>query len=151
MGATTSIQKAASISCILHNSRLQTLAYHTTQGIMFKTLLISGLIASGLAAPGMIFNCDDNLQGKFPWIFEAFYTQLGSDICNNMCWGAYCTRPSFGVTLDYDRYGGTGNRDSAVGRARQRSAGCLPRPNRCSVRLHQLPKGFADPLIDGRW
>ncbi|KAI4655826.1 hypothetical protein J4E93_000541 [Alternaria ventricosa] len=85
---------------------------------MFKTLLISGLIASGLAAPGMIFNCGDNLQ----------------DICNNMCWGAYCTRPSFGVTLNYDRYGGTGNRDSAIGRARQRSAGCLPRPNRCSTR-----------------
>ncbi|KAI4711389.1 hypothetical protein J4E89_003954 [Alternaria sp. Ai002NY15] len=29
---------------------------------MFKTLLVSGLIASGLAAPGMIFNCGDNLQ-----------------------------------------------------------------------------------------
>ena len=38
---------------------------------MFKTLLVSGLIASGLAAPGMIFNCGDNLQGKRPCIPES--------------------------------------------------------------------------------
>ncbi|KAK4992344.1 hypothetical protein LTR66_006302 [Elasticomyces elasticus] len=85
---------------------------------MFRGLLLAGLLGYGLAAPGMIFNCADNLQ----------------DICNNMCWGAYCTRPSFGVTLNYDRYGGTGNRNSDIGKARQKSAGCLPRPNRCSTK-----------------
>ncbi|OWY57763.1 pretoxin hint domain protein [Alternaria alternata] len=85
--------------------------------MLFKTLVITSLIGSGIAAPGMIFNCADNMQ----------------DICNNMCWGAYCTKPSFGATLKYDRYGGTGKRDSDIGKARQKSAGCLPRPNRCST------------------
>ncbi|KAH9822819.1 pretoxin hint domain protein [Teratosphaeria destructans] len=69
---------------------------------MFGKLTFASLLGYGLAQPGMIFNCADNLQ----------------DICNNMCWGAYCTRPSFGVTLNYDRYGGTGDRSGAVGRAR---------------------------------
>ncbi|KAF2766355.1 hypothetical protein EJ03DRAFT_354068 [Teratosphaeria nubilosa] len=84
---------------------------------MFGKLHFASLSGYGLAAPGMIFNCADNLQ----------------DVCNNMCWGAYCTRPSFGATLNYDRYGGTGDCNSDVGKARVRSAGCLPIPNRCST------------------
>ncbi|QIX01353.1 hypothetical protein AMS68_006870 [Peltaster fructicola] len=81
-------------------------------------LILLALASQALAAPGVIFNCADNLQ----------------DVCANMCWGAYCTRPSFGVTLNYDRYGGTGNRNSPTGVARQKSAGCAPRPNRCSTK-----------------
>nr|POE75142.1 hypothetical protein CFP56_63377 [Quercus suber]POE94779.1 hypothetical protein CFP56_17016 [Quercus suber] len=105
---------------------------------MFKGLVLVSLIGYGLAAPGMIFNCADNLQGRSTRasrsVNKLTQIELYTDICDNMCWGAYCTRPSFGVTLNYDRYGGTGNRNSAVGRARQTSAGCLPRPNRCSAR-----------------
>lgn len=49
-----------------------------------------------------------------------------------MCWGAFCTVPAFGSTLDYDNYRGQGS-GSQVARDRRRSAGCLPSPNRCSV------------------
>ncbi|KAI1482410.1 hypothetical protein F4774DRAFT_407018 [Daldinia eschscholtzii] len=68
------------------------------------------------ATPPMSFNCADDMQ----------------DVCDNMCWGAYCTQPAFGSTLEYDNYGGTGSRTSDVGKRRTNSAGCTPRPNRCS-------------------
>lgn len=33
--------------------------------MLFKTLVITSLIGSGIAAPGMIFNCADNMQGNY--------------------------------------------------------------------------------------
>ena len=46
--------------------------------------------------------------------------------------GAYCTRPAFGATLQFDKP------DDATKRARRTSAACRPHPNRCSPK-HDPP------------
>ncbi|MCJ1430059.1 hypothetical protein MMC29_007974 [Sticta canariensis] len=74
--------------------------------------------------PGLIFNCDDV-----------------PEICTNMCWGAYCTEPTFGATLYYDKP------DEPTKARRRTGAGCLPRPNRCSVG-HNPPYPISDYNCD---
>ncbi|KAI9818359.1 MAG: hypothetical protein M1826_001381 [Phylliscum demangeonii] len=48
------------------------------------------------------------------------------EICNTMCWGAYCTRPAFGTTLYYDK-------PSAATKSKRRTAAGCGSANRCSV------------------
>ncbi|KAI0379782.1 hypothetical protein F5Y04DRAFT_282577 [Hypomontagnella monticulosa] len=97
-----------------------------------RSAIFLALVASfAHATPPMSFNCADGMQ----------------DICDNMCWGAYCTEPSFGVTLNYDNYGGSGDRKGSVGKSRTDSAGCTPNPNRCSTK-HNPPNPKAGENCD---
>ncbi|KAI1651430.1 uncharacterized protein F4817DRAFT_311688 [Daldinia loculata] len=91
---------------------------------MRSTIVLGLMVILSRATPPMTFDCANDMQ----------------DICDNMCWGAYCTHPAFGSTLEYDNYGGTGSREGSIGKRRTNSAGCTPRPNRCS----SVPKKNCD-------
>lgn len=84
-------------------------------------VLFAPLTTFGRAAPPLSLNCGHRFEGiKYfnTWIDQIAYKFQRSDVCGNMCWGAYFTEPAFGVTLYYDNYGGTESRDSKVGIAR---------------------------------
>ncbi|KAH7390283.1 hypothetical protein BKA64DRAFT_580300 [Cadophora sp. MPI-SDFR-AT-0126] len=58
----------------------------------------------------------------------SFDCEAMPDICTNMCWAVHCTAGKWRAQLTYDAVSKT------VNRRRRRAAGCMPSPNRCSVK-----------------